>query len=365
MNPYQLTACLGAAAVFAASVPFSAETAGNYELRKKVIRMSGIMNITEDNAPVSRGEYAQMLLNASAYKSVALQTSSTAVFSDVPAGSPQASAVRVASDNRWMVGYLGGQFRPDQQITLQEAVRGILALLGYTDEDFSGNQINGRWAKYNYLELGENIAREPLEVLNQSDCVNLFYNLLCAETTTGKDYCTVLGYELSDDGEVNPLTIADNELKGPKVVKKNYTLDDYVPFKVSEATFYLDGQMSTLERVKQAKEDGFVVIYYNTNTKTIWVYSPDSDGELEGSSMVAVKGKISGIFYSSTNVMTPSVIMLEEYGDAEFRLRDSDVQFAFSIYGEMQVGDQVVLICEKSGGTDGMDSYTVTDYIEY
>ena len=202
-------------------------------------------------------------------------------------------------------------------------------------------------------------------MLNQSDCVNLFYNLLCAETTAGRDYCTVLGYELSDDGQVNPLTIADNELKGPKVVKKNDTLDDYVPFKISEATFYLDGRMSTLERVKQAKADGFVIIYYNVSTKTIWVYSMDTESQLEGSNMVAVKGEISGIFYSSTNVMTPSIVMLEEYGETEFKLRDSDVQFAFSIYGDMGVGDKVILICEKTGGTDGVESYTVTDYIEY
>ena len=120
-----------------------------------------------------------------------------------------------------------------------------------------------------------------------------------------------------------------------------------------------------MERVKQAKEDGFVVIYYNTNTKTVWVYSANGESELEGTNMVAVKGKVSGIFYSSASVMNPSVVMLEEYGEAEFRLRDSDVQFAFSIYGELQVGDQVILICEKTGGSDGMDSYTVTDYIEY
>lgn len=365
MNRHQLAAGVTAAAVLAVGMPFSAEASSNYELRKKVIQMTGIMNITGEEGPVTRGEYAQMLLNASSYRQAALQTEFTAVFPDVPAGSLYSFAVRTASENGWMSGYLGGQFKPDQQITLQEAIRGILALLGYTDQDFTGNQLEGRWARYNYLELGENIGKEPLEVLNQSDCVNLFYNLLCAETTAGRDYCTVLGYELSDDGQVNPLTIADNELKGPKVVKKNDTLDDYVPFKISEATFYLDGRMSTLERVKQAKADGFVIIYYNVSTKTIWVYSMDTESQLEGSNMVAVKGEISGIFYSSTNVMTPSIVMLEEYGETEFKLRDSDVQFAFSIYGDMGVGDKVILICEKTGGTDGVESYTVTDYIEY
>ncbi|MCI8515998.1 MAG: S-layer homology domain-containing protein [Hungatella sp.] len=365
MNQVRMAACGMAAAVFVVGMPFAAEAAGNYELRKKVIGLSGIMSVTAEDGMVTRGEFAQMLVNASPYRSVALQVSATAVFSDVPAGVSYASAVRLAAENGWMSGYLGGVFRPEQQITLQEAVRGLLALLGYTDEDFTGNQINGRWAKYHYLELGENVAKEPGEVLTRADCVNLFYNLLCTETSAGKAYATVLGYELSDDGEVNPLTIADNELKGPKVVKKSYSLDDELPFKVSEATFYLDGQMSTLERVKQAKANGFVVIYYNVNTKTVWAYSMDNESGLEGNNMVAVKGEISGIFYSSANVMTPSIVTLEEYGDAEFRLKDSDVQFAFSIYGEMQVGDQVILICEKTGGSDGVESYTVTDYIEY
>lgn len=366
MNRYGLTACLTATAVLSVGVPFRAEAASNYEMRRKVIRLSGIMSLSDETAMVTRGEYAQMLLNASTYKSVALQTSSTAVFSDVPSDSTYASAVRIAAEKGWMKGYLGGVFRPDEQITLQEAVRGILALLEYTDGDFSGNQIGGRWAKFNYLELNENIAKEPLEVLTRMDCVNLFYNLLSAETASGKAYCTLLGYELSGNGDVNPLTIADYELKGPKVVKKSYSLSDYVPFDLNQATFYLDGQISTIERVKQEKNNGFVVIYYNTNTKTIWAYSSGRSGEEIGSNMTAVLGEISGIFYNSSDVLTPTTVILDDDENTQFRLEDADVQFAFSIYGEFQVGDHVILICEKSGTTaNGDESYTVIDYIEY
>lgn len=366
MNPYGVTACVTAAAVLAVGMPVTAEAANNSEMRRKVIRLSGIMSLSDETAMVTRAEYAQMLVNASTYKSVALQTSSTAVFSDVPADSTYASAVRIAVENGWMSGYLGGVFRPEQQVTLQEAIRGILALLGYTDEDFSGNQINGRWAKFNYLELNENITKEPLEVLTRMDCVNLFYNLLCAETSSGRAYCTLLGYELSSDGEVNPLTIADNELKGPKVVKKDYSLSDYVPFDVNDATFYLDGIMSTLERVRQEKSNGFLVIYYNTNTKTIWAYSSARSGEAIGGNMMAIKGEISGIFYSSSNVMTPSTLILDGDEDTQYHLEDADVQFAFSIYGEFRVGDQVVLICETAGtNSNGDPSYKVIDYIEY
>jgi len=364
MNRYRVTACVTTAAIFAAGIPFTAEASSDYELRKRVIRLSGIMSTTNDTEAVTRGEYARMLVNASVYRSVALQTSSTAVFSDVPADSGYAWAVKTASENGWMSGYLGGVFKPDQQITLQEAIRGTLALLGYTDEDFSGDQIGGRWTKYNYLDLGENISKEPLEVLTRKDCINLFYNLLCAENTVGKDYCTVLGYELSDDKEVNPLTISDNELKGPKVVLRNHRLDDYVPFDLNEATFYLDGDMASLEAVKQAKTYGFVVLYYNVMSKTVLAYSNERTAG-GNSSMTAISGEIAGIFYSSSSVMTPNTVTLAG-DDREFKLKDSQVQFGFSIYGDMKVGEQVILVCEVTGGSDGGDmSYTVIDYIEY
>lgn len=365
MKGYRWAAIM-AAVILSAGIPMTAAAAGNYDMRRKVIRLSGIMSNWDEAAAVTREEYAQMLVNASTYRQTVLQASPTAVFSDVPAASRYAGAVRCAVENGWMSGYLGGVFRPSQPITYQEAIRGILALLGYTDEDFSGSQMGGRWAKFHSLELGEDIGKEPSEILTRTDCVNLFYQLLCAKTTTGKDYCTLLGYELSGEGEVNPLTIADNELKGPKVVKKGYLIGDQVPFKVEAATFYLDGQISTLERVNQEKSNGFIVIYYNINTKTIWAYGGRADQEEIGGNMMAVLGKISGIYYASSSVMTPSAVILDDNVNTQYRLESADVQFAFSIYGEFRVGDHVILICEKSGtDTNGDPSYKVIDYIEY
>ncbi len=92
-----MTACVMAAMVLAAGLPFPAEASENYELRKRVIRLTGIMSTTGDNIEVTRGEYTQMLVNASPYRSSALKTSSTAVFSDV--------AVCIGSENcfrKWM-----------------------------------------------------------------------------------------------------------------------------------------------------------------------------------------------------------------------------------------------------------------------
>ncbi len=368
MNRYgvQAAAAVVMAATAVTSVPMTAQAADNYELRKKVVQLAGITGYGTTGEYVTRGNFAQMLVNATAYKIVGTGASGTAVFADVAAGSEYASAIRVAAENGWMTGYLGGAFRPDQQITLQEAARGILALLGYTNEDFSGNQIGGRWAQFQKLELNENINKQAAEILTQEDCVNLFYNLLRTETKNGPAYCTTLGYELSSDGEVNPLTIADNELKGPKVVRKSESIDDYLPFKASEATFYLNGEYSSFERVKQEKQsEGFLVIYYNTTSKTVWAYS-SADNWSEGTvGQVAVKGTVSGIFYNSSDVMTPSVVMLEDGDDVQFKLGSSDVQFGFSIYGDVKVGDDVILLCEATGGSEGNMSYTVIDYVKY
>lgn len=362
MNKYGITASLTAVAVFTAVMPQTAEASTNLDLRKKVIGLTGITTVTGLDASVTRAEFAQMLVNATAYKSVLTQTSSTSVFSDVPQTSEYASAVRIAVENGWMTGYLGGVFKPDQWITLQEAIRGVLALLGYTDSDFTGDQIGGRLSKYYYLDLSEEISRQAYEVLDKTDCINLFYNLLTTETTSGKAYCTTLGYELTSDGEVNALTIADNSLKGPKVVRKSGDLSDAVPFDLTTATFYLDGRISSLEAVKQAKNEDFIVVYYSTSARTVWAYRADNSSE---TGKQVIRGNISGIYYSSSNVLTPSGVILDDDTSVEYKLTDSEMQFAFSIYGSLKVGDDVILICDVTTGSNGDANYTVVDYIEY
>ena len=56
----RIAALLTAAMVLAAGLPFPAEASENYELRKRVIRLTGIMSTTGDNIEVTRGEYAQI-----------------------------------------------------------------------------------------------------------------------------------------------------------------------------------------------------------------------------------------------------------------------------------------------------------------
>ena len=107
--------------------------------------------------------------------------------------------------------------------TYKDASKAFLTMLGYADSDFTGDLASSRISKFNYLELNEKVSRQPDEVLTQTDCVNIFYNLLKAKKKDSNEiYGAVLGCELNSDGEINPITILDDERKGPILVRDVY-----------------------------------------------------------------------------------------------------------------------------------------------
>ncbi len=345
-----------------------ANSSTNMDLRKRVVGVAGIMTITGDMTQyITRAEFARMLVRASAYRNVLTSSSNVSVFADVASGNEYASAIRIAAENGWMTGYLGGTFKPDQYITLNEAAKGLLYLLGYTAQDFDGDQYNKRMAMYSSLDLSENMeGLKATDTLTKLDCVNLFYNLLkCDKANSNTAYVTVLDGELSSDGEVNPLTLADKSLKGPKLVSSPSELNSAIPFDTDDSNYFLNGQAATRSLIKQACEgSGYVILYYSVSAKTVWAYNGDADdSEGMANGMGVVKGEITNIYYESSSTLTPSAVTLDDGN--KYYLTSSDMQFAFSIYGSLRVGDNVALIYEISTDSNGDTKYTVTDYVDY
>jgi len=355
-------------------------SSANFDMRRQVVNLTGILNVTDYTGQVTRGDFARMLVNASSYREN-LPSSSVSVFADVPGTHPDAVYIRIAASQGWMTGFLGGLFKPEEYITYKDAVKAALAVLGYSDEDFTGDLASSRISKFNYLELNEEVNRQPEEVLNQTDCMNIFYNLLKTKKKDSNEiYGTVLDCELNSDGEINPITILNDERKGPILVRKGFSVIQSVPFGSENANVFLNGTASTLEAVKASQQDaGFAVVYYNVKSKTIWAYTTRGwdDDDLEGNNAyVLLKGEVRNIYYKSTDVMTPTSIRLEiddDNSDGDFgedgidedgyltiSLNSSELQYLFSIYGGIEVGDEVVMVCNKSGS-----SYTAVDAIEY
>ena len=371
-----LSAVVGSTALAPYCV-YANTSAANFQMREQVVDLVGIMSITDSTAKVSRADFAEMLVKASSWREN-LTSTAVSVFADVPATHPSAIYIRIAASQGWMTGYLGGMFKPDDYITYKDAVKAVLALLGYTDDDFTGDLASSRISKFNYLELNEEVTnRQADEVLTQTDCMNIFYNLLKA---TPKDsstiYGSILDCELNNDGEINPITILDDERRGPILVRKGFSVADSVPFSTTDATVFLNGVASDLAAVTRSQRDcGFAVIYYNVKSKTIWAYTTSGwdDEEPGNGSYILLKGEVKSIYYQSTDVITPTAIELEvdlnDSSDSELidsdgtitvGLDSSELQYVFSIYGSIQVGDEVVVVCQGSG-----TSYSAVDVLEY
>ena len=54
--------------------------------------------------------------------------------------------------------------------------------------------------------------------------------------------------------------------------------------------------------------------------------------------------------------------LIDGDGTITIALNSSQLQYLFSIYGSVQVGDEVVVVCQ---GSSGSNSYTAVDAIEY
>ena len=108
-------------------------------------------------------------------------------------------------------------------------------------------------------------------------------------------------------------------------------------------------------------EEEAVVIYYNATTKAVYGYSESGSG-----GRGATEGTLEAIYYKSTDVMIPTSIVVD---GIEYALTTSDMQFAFSVYGDLEVGDTITVIWESKADSDSSDSdaeieRTLIDYVD-
>ena len=149
-------------------------------------------------------------------------------------------------------------------------------------------------------------------------------------------------------------------MKGPRLVRSKRSLSSYIPFKLDKANVFINGESSTVSTLKDAVESGgAVLLYYHPGSKEYL----GLHGGFIGQQARNRPGTVSNIYYTSVDVMSPSAVTLEESGD-QYQLASSEMQFAFSMYGNVRVGDTVTLVYEKTVKEDGTETYTVLDYLE-
>jgi len=304
-----------------------------------------IMTLINMDSTVTRAQFAQMLVNSSSYKGKTQWTTQTSPFVDVPSSYWASPSIQVAVNSGWMYGYLGGKFKPDEAISLQEAVYGVTGLLGYTKADFSGSQLSARMSLYYELDLDDNISKTATQTITKRDAMNLLYNMLKTNPKSGAATYAESVFECTYDstsGEINYLAIVDDNRIGPILLEDG--LSSYLPFALSEGTYYIDDVSG-----RSAQIGAGDVIYYSPSLKTVWAYT-DCTATYEIMSSTKV--------YYANGGVTPTSVVFDD--KIEYTFDNSSIAYEFSALGGAMVADKTITIIFEDRSTDLAESYVIT-----
>ena len=221
------------------------------------------------NAVVTRGAFARMLVAYSTFReSVGSQGAVGTLYKDLPGSSAYAPYVRIGVQQGWMSGYTDGTFRPDNAVTLEEAVTAVLKLLGYKMTDLSGSFPQAQLNKASELGLRNQLERQQGEALNYEECAILFYNALTANAASGSAYGTSLGFTVSN-GQVDTSSVMLSSLKGP------FIADGITQLPFAPVSVYRNDKVSS-----SAELTKYDVYYYSESLQTVWIYTRRAAGRI-------------------------------------------------------------------------------------
>ena len=151
------------------------------------------------NDKLTRAQFSKIIINASKYKNSVSAKSTISPFGDVQYSSWYAPYVSVAVANDIIKGYPDASFKPDNNVTLEEAVSVSLSVIGYTSDDFGSSWPYGQINLASSIGLLENVTAQVGSEMNRQDAMQLIYNMLSSDTKSGDSYVSTMGYKLKED----------------------------------------------------------------------------------------------------------------------------------------------------------------------
>lgn len=336
---------------------------GTQDYRNQVIKVCGISDMENLTETCTRAQFAKMLVLSSSQKDV-IGTSDISAAADVPGSNAYSKYIRIALRNNWMRTRLNGSFDPDGGLTLNDAAKAAMTALGYADSDFSGNKNEERLSKFCALGLNKGVgAVSGVDQITKQEAVNVIYNMLKTNSKGGQNiYGSAINLSLASDGELNATNVLDDTMQGPVLIKTYSDLAANLPFALSEATCYYNGNMTSyynglqlLSYSSQLDNCGWLIIYYNEASKTVWGYGADTGGN----AYHCIRGTVNAIYYDSDNIVSPTSVNID---GINYSLNSADVKFMFSINGTIGVGDEVVLVCKANSEGNKLEGESVTSY---
>ena len=301
------------------SLCVGAQAAGS-GAKQEALQALGILTAGDSlTSPVTRAQFAQMLVAASPYQDGA-EGYGSSLFKDLKGDHWASGYVRIAIEQGWMTGYVDGSFRPDQAISLEEGCAALLRALGYDPTALKGAYPAAQLSRAGALGLLDGVSARQGGALTRQDCVDLFYNLLTAQTSAGTVYGTTLGYTITN-GQVDYSALVSSHTKGPFVAESSALSLPFAP-----GTVYYNGAVSALSAVQP-----YDVYYYNANMSTVWICHNRVTGTLTG---------------LSPSAAAPTAVTV---AGVSYQLGTSEAAYRLSSQGSLQEGDMVTLLLGLNG----------------
>ena len=301
------------------SLCVGAQAAGS-GAKQEALQALGILTAGDSlTNPVTRAQFAQMLVAASPYQDGA-EGYGSSLFKDLKGDHWASGYVRIAIEQGWMTGYVDGSFRPDQAISLEEGCAALLRALGYDPTALKGAYPAAQLSRAGALGLLDGVSARQGGALTRQDCVDLFYNLLTAQTSAGTVYGTTLGYTITN-GQVDYSALVSSHTKGPFVAESSALSLPFAP-----GTVYYNGAVSALSAVQP-----YDVYYYNANMSTVWICHNRVTGTLTG---------------LSPSAAAPTAVTV---AGVSYQLGTSEAAYQLSSQGSFQEGDMVTLLLGLNG----------------
>lgn len=167
---------------------------------------------------VTRAEFTKVAIAASVHKNSVASRLTVSPYPDVTYTHWAAPYVSVAVNNGLVNGYEDSTFRPENNVSLEEAVTIVLKMLGYTSADFGSSWPYGQMGMANNLDLTDDIDRVVGEALTRRDVAQLISNLMKTRAkNSGAKYITLLDYDIIEGSTIIATANEDTAVGSDKV----------------------------------------------------------------------------------------------------------------------------------------------------
>lgn len=160
------------AVVTAAEPAAAAEAAG--EKQQILQKLQIIPEEFDVQAQMTRGDFIQIIANMLGEDTT---NKTTERFIDVNRLTPQMGAIALVTEQGYIGGYTDGSFRPNDPILMVDAVKVMLAVLGYhTEAELAGGYPTGYFMTASGIRLLNGMQGDTATVLTGGQLVQMIYN---------------------------------------------------------------------------------------------------------------------------------------------------------------------------------------------